>query len=250
MKSARIRPDKGVQPAYKAVASQIENMLATGILKPGDVLPNEKDLAARLGVHRSTIRESIRVLEDTGYVSRISPRKLVAAIPGAQSLAARTSRALFANRVTMREIWETTLAVEPQLARYAALRATEDQTVALRRNVEESVFRQRNNADLADLDQEFHSLLGLASNHTALLIAMEPYKDLFLPVVEGLVHRNEVGGRLVIAHERIVEAIERRDADVAELWSRRHIKDFERGCELAGVNIDVPLDPEVLEQME
>jgi GntR family transcriptional regulator, transcriptional repressor for pyruvate dehydrogenase complex len=135
------------------------------------------------------------------------------------------------------------------MAGYAATHASEEQIDALRKNVDETKASHRQGLDLSDLDEQFHTLLGLASNHKAMLIAMEPYKALFLPVVDGIVHRNDVGGRLCVAHERIVEAIERRDTDVAQLWSRRHLLDFERGCEMAGVNIDVPFEPEVLENM-
>ncbi len=250
MTDATLSFERTSVPAYKAVATEIESMLASGSLKPGEPLPNEIDFAAQFGVNRSTIRESLRLLEDTGYVERVSPRKLIAAIPDAKSLATRTSRALFVNRVTMRQIWETNLAVEPHMARHAALTANPEQIAALRSNIDETMLRQNNGNDLSDLDEQFHALLGAASNHMAMLIAMEPYSALFLPIVDGLIHRTDVGVRLVVAHERIVEAIERRDADVAELWSRRHLLDFERGCKLAGIDIDVPFGSEVLENIK
>ncbi len=237
-------------PTYKAVAMEIETMIAQGSLKPGKPLPNEMIMAAEFNVNRSTIRESIRLLEDTGYVSRISPRKLVAAIPNAKSLVSRASRALYVNGVTMRQIWETTFTVEPQLAKYAALRATDEQIKALRANVDETKYRNKHNEDISDLDESFHTILGEASNHTALLIAMEPYKALFMPVVDSLGYSNGAGERLAHAHDMIVEAIERRDPVIAELWSRRHLEDFERGCKLANVNIDLPFDKTALEKIK
>ncbi|MEL6283784.1 MAG: FCD domain-containing protein [Pseudomonadota bacterium] len=233
-------------PAYKAVASRIENMLANGELRPGDPLPNETELAAQFDVNRSTIRESIRLLEDGGYIKRISPRKLVASLPTPASLAERTSRALFITRATLRDVWEANLAIEPAMARVAAQRATDAQKTALRENIDATARRIERGEDLADLDEEFHALLGQASNQPALQIAREPFSALFLEVVDGLVHDLSVSDRLLVAHSRIVEAIERGDADVAELWTRRHTLDFERGCKLAGVGIDVPLDQSVL----
>jgi GntR family transcriptional regulator, transcriptional repressor for pyruvate dehydrogenase complex len=225
-------------PAYKAVAAAIEAMLADGRLKPGEALPNEADLAQRFGVNRSTIRESLRVLEDTGFVERPSPRKLVAALPTARSLAHRTSRAMQASRVSIRDVWETDLAIEPMMARIAAKRAQPEQVARLLDNVKSTEQAHANGMDLSALDEEFHLLIGQASNNQALMIAREPIKTLFMPVVGRLADLPEGAARLVEAHRRIAEAIERRDGEVAELWARRHIEDYARGCQLAGVDMN------------
>jgi GntR family transcriptional regulator, transcriptional repressor for pyruvate dehydrogenase complex len=231
-----VRSDDG--PAYKAVAAEIEAMLADGRLKSGEALPNEADLALRFGVNRSTIRESLRVLEDTGFVSRPSPRKLVASLPTPRSLAQRTSRAMQASRVSVRDVWETDLAIEPMMARLAAKRARPDQIGKLLDNVAAIERAFANGQDLSALDEDFHLLIGEASNNQALIIAREPIKTLFMPVIGRLVERADTGARLVEAHRRIAEAIERRDGDVADLWAKRHLEDFVRGCELAGVDMD------------
>lgn len=245
-------------PAYKQVALKVETMLADGALTPGEPLPNEAELAARFGVNRSTIRESLRLLEDTGYVDRVSPRKLVAALPGAKSLAARTARALYANRVTQRDVFETTLVVEPKLAAFAALRATADQIDALRRNLIEMERRVAEGGDIGALDAAFHDLLHRASQQLALRIAAEPFNALFTPMVAGLHYhdtasvdaRRAMRERLLVAHGRIVDAIERGDAELAELWARRHLQDFERGCDLVGIDLDTPFDRAVLDSLQ
>ena len=234
-------------PAYRSVAAEIEGMLTREELSPGEPLPNETHLAARFGVSRSTIRESLRLLEDTGYVDRVSPRKLVAAIPDARRLASRTARALYANRVTVREVWEMILALEPAAARHAAERASKEQVAELRAQVEAMVRAQGQGEKLDALDYEFHSLLGDASNHKAMQIVLEPYKALFMPIVGGVVETLEVQLRMMEAKDRVVEASERRDGRVAELWMRRHHLDFEQACLLAGVELDRPFDPEALE---
>jgi len=231
------------QPAYKAVAERIEGMLAEGELRPGDPLPNEASLAERFDVNRSTIRESLRLLEDSGYVVRTSPRKLVAALPTAVALAPRTTRALWVNRVTVRDVYEANLAIEPAMARAAADRASEAQRARLAENIVATRAQLENGGDLNAFDEAFHALIGEASNNQALIIAREPMKTLFLPVVDRLVEVADTGARLVDAHSRINEAIQRRDGDVAELWARRHLEDFERGCRSAGVPMNVAIDP-------
>lgn len=240
-----VKPDeigRSDEPAYKAIASHIENQVASGALRSGDALPNESDLAARFGVNRSTIRESLRLLEDTGHVRRISPRKLVASMPNPGSLADRMLRALHTNGVTLREIYETSLCLEPRLARYAAERAAPSQIDALRQNIVETQAAFEAGADLSSLDETFHSLVCDASNQKAMLFALEPYKNKFQSFVNGLGYSAGAGKRLLVAHSRIFEAIERRDGEVAELWARRHIEDFERGCATAGVSLDTAIE--------
>lgn len=236
-------------PAYRSVAAEIEGMLARDELSPGDPLPNETDLAARFGVSRSTIRESIRLLEDSGYVDRVSPRKLVAAIPDARRLASRTARALYANGVTMREVWETTLALEPAAARHAAKRASDEQIAALAANVDAMKHAIERNEDLTELENEFHALIVEASNHKVMQIVLEPYKALLVPTIEELFGSFDAQSRVVTAHERIVEALERGDGEIAALWMTRHYLDFDRGCALAGVDLDQPFDVDALKRV-
>jgi GntR family transcriptional repressor for pyruvate dehydrogenase complex len=235
--------------AYKKIATEIEGMLSDGRLMPGQALPNEADLAEKFGVNRSTIRESLRLLEDAGYVHRPSPRKLIAALPSARSLAQRTSRALLANKVTIRDVYETDLAIEPMMARAAAKRATAKQIERFRMNIAATETQLDAGGDLSPLDEEFHLLIGEASNNQALIIAREPIKALFMPVIGLLVERADTGHRLLEAHSRIADAIIMRDADVAELWARRHLEDFARAYTAAGIDMNIPIslsfDPEI-----
>ena len=228
-------------PAYKRVANRVESMLASGELTPGEALPAEAVLADQFDVTRATVRESLRLLEDAGYVRRTSPRKLVASLPTAASLAHRVERALVVNKVTLRDIWETNLALEPAMARLAAQRATDAQRAAITANVRATEAAHAAGEELSDLDEAFHVLLGEACNQPALQIAREPFSQLFEQVVKGLVDAADTGERLLVAHARIAEAIERREGHIAELWTRRHALDFDRGCRQSGVDIDVPL---------
>ena len=54
--------------AWQIVLERIENDLRDGRLRPGDRLTPERELAAQLGVGRSSVREAIRVLEVLGVV--------------------------------------------------------------------------------------------------------------------------------------------------------------------------------------
>src|SRR5688572_3994367 len=58
------------EPAYMRVCTAIEAKILTRVLKDGDLLPAELDLAQQFRVHRSTVREALRQLENSGLVMR------------------------------------------------------------------------------------------------------------------------------------------------------------------------------------
>ena len=99
------------RPAYKVVSDAIEAKIAAGELKVGDRLPTEADLSSALGVNRSTVREGIRLLEESGIVERRAGRRLFVVVPSTFDLAERTSLALQLARISFRELWEVMMVV-------------------------------------------------------------------------------------------------------------------------------------------
>ena len=68
-------------PAYKLVYDAIEKQIFAGRLKVGDPLPAETTLAEQFGVNRSTVREGIRLLEQSGLVERQGGKRPRISIP-------------------------------------------------------------------------------------------------------------------------------------------------------------------------
>src|SRR5258705_7272758 len=57
-----------VRRTFDEICGRIREQLALGVLKPGDKLPRERDLAEQLGVSRSVLREALRSLEMAGLL--------------------------------------------------------------------------------------------------------------------------------------------------------------------------------------
>ena len=55
-----------ITPAYQVVSEELQKLIVGGLLKPGEQLPSETELASQFGVNRSTVREGIRQLESEG----------------------------------------------------------------------------------------------------------------------------------------------------------------------------------------
>lgn len=230
-------------PAYRVVFETIEREILQGRLKPGDRLPSETALADQLGVHRSTTREGLRLLEQSGLVQRRSGRRLFAAVPRQDELATRASRALILQQVTFNELWQLLMALEPAAAAIASATITEEEIATLEENLARTREMVAAGRSFTDLDLEFHAVIARATRNRAWLLAREPAAMLLFPANELMLpHLPHAGRRLVEAHARIVAALKAGDASVAEEWMRKHIVDFRRGYEMAGLSLDDPVD--------
>jgi len=114
-----------VSPAYQRVADAIEREILNGRIKPGDPIGTEFELVRQFGVNRSTVREGIRVLEESGLIRRDSSRRLQASLPRYSKLATRLSRALVLREVTFRELYEASMMLEGASIEGAVERASE-----------------------------------------------------------------------------------------------------------------------------
>jgi len=232
MSTAQLFRPINTAPAYQRVADAIEREIINGRIRPGDPIGTEHELGRQFGVNRSTIREGIRVLEESGLIQRDSGRRLHACLPRYNRLASRLSRALVLHEVTFRELYEASMTLEVASVGGAVEWATDENIAELTDNLQRSEQALADPAALAELDAEFHVLLAKASQNRVLQLAREPAAQLFYPTTEMIFSSAAQGGpRLVEAHRHLVEAICRRDKDAGVLWMRRHLHDWRRGFE-------------------
>ncbi|MGE5147773.1 MAG: FadR/GntR family transcriptional regulator, partial [Candidatus Eiseniibacteriota bacterium] len=232
-------------PAYKLFADAIESEIISGRLRPGEPLGTEAELVKQFGVNRSTVREGIRLLEQGGLVRRDSSRRLSVALPQfhLDRLASRMSRALVLHEVTFRELWDAAMALALAALDQAMTYATVEAIAALDANIAHTVEAAGDAALVAELDTEFHNLIGKASENRVLQLALEPSNLLIFPTTEPILTRIPEGTpRLIEAHRQIVDALRRRDREAGRLWVERHLKDWRRGFERVGNALDQPVD--------
>jgi GntR family transcriptional regulator, transcriptional repressor for pyruvate dehydrogenase complex len=231
-------------PAYELVAEAIERQILGGVLRPGDPIGTESELVKQFGVNRSTVREGIRLLEQAGLVARESSRRLLVAVPHYDRLATRMSRALILQQVTFRELWYTSMALEPAVVAQAIEHATTEELDAIDANIDATRAVQHSAGAVANLDAEFHGLVAKAAHNRVLLLAKEPSSMLVLPTVELILTNNPAGiARLIEAHQNIAAAIRQRDETKALLWVDRHLQDWRAGFERAGRQFDSAVAP-------
>jgi len=230
-------------PAYRLVAEAIERRILSGSIRPGEPIGTEAELVRQFGVNRSTVREGIRLLEHDGLIRRESNRRLSVGLPHYERLATRSTRALILGEVTFRELYEAAMALQLATIEGAAERATAAMIAGMEDNIARTAKVLDDPAAVAELDTEFHSMIGKASGNRVLQLAREPSDLLIYPTTELVLRRVKEGpARLLEAHRRMLEAIGQRDKEAARLWARRHINDWRKGFERAGNDLDQPID--------
>ena len=227
------------QPAYGRVAAAIEQKILDRSLRIGDPLPTETELAGQFDVNRSTVREALRRLESAGLVGREGgSKRLRVTRPGQADTASRVSRALTLDEVTFIELWEAMLAIAPRTAALAAKHADPEALAGLDQDIADVEAARGSEAAVAGV-VSFFGRLAATSGNRVLVLAMQPVTRLLAPSLRRMIDRVPQGrSRIVVAQRCILEALRKRDASEAESWMNRHVQDFRRGYEIAGIALD------------
>lgn len=226
------------EPTYRRVATALVQYIESGRLQAGDQLPAELELARQFGVNRSTVREALRELDSAGLLGRRrGSKRMVVLRPETDHVGAGVRRALVLHDVTYRDVWEALSILEPPLAAHAAQRAGAADLERLR----EAAARVADAGDSArtvlQVGQFFRSVAA-ATDNPALMLAQEPLLQLLEPSLTAMIGRvAQARARIVDAQRRLLQAIAGHDAEAAQSWMAKHIRDFRRGFELAGIDL-------------
>jgi len=210
---------------YEQIVQQIEESVLNGSLKPGDQLPAERELAQRLGVSRTAVREAVKALREKGLVEAYSGRGTF--ITDGTSQAARQSFDLMV-KIGQQEgaphLAELRLILEPGIAALAAVRVKEDDLAAMREAVAVMDRAQDDPEAYIEADLDFHLALAETVANPLILSLIDSIVGLLREQrikifnVEGGPQRGQVH------HKRILEAMERRDAEMARTAMRAHLE--------------------------
>jgi GntR family transcriptional repressor for pyruvate dehydrogenase complex len=227
------------EPTYRKVASALVAHIVAGRLQAGDHLPPELELARQFGVNRSTVREALRELDSAGLLGRRrGSKRMMVMRPGPSHVGAGVRRALVLHDVTFLDVWEALMILEPPLAAAAATRRSTADCKQLAQAAQ-SVRAADGSSQAVVHVAEFFRALGEASGNPALVLAQEPLIQLLEPSLAAMIDKvTQARSRIIEAQRRLSAAVETRDGEAAQSWMSKHIRDFKRGYELAGINLD------------
>jgi DNA-binding GntR family transcriptional regulator len=224
------RLDTGASVAKEAYAALKRAITAVDIYDHRhEIRLDERRLSEDLGVSRTPIREAMTLLEQEGFV-RTRPR-----------------RGIYVVRKTKREIVEmitVMAALESMAARLAAGRASDAEITGLRRLMAE--FSAGNDgrrlAEYSDANISFHQAI-IKMSGCALLAEITENLFIHMRAIRKItIHQDNRAARSVADHMRIIEALELRDAELAERLAREHTLGLAKHVEEHGDFLDTPRD--------
>lgn len=233
------------EPAYMRVSAAIQAKILSRELKDGDPLPAETDLAQQFRVHRSTVREALRQLENSGLVSRPpGAKRMLVSRPHANKVALGMRQALVLHDVSFVAVWEAMMVIEPEVAALAAARRTQAEIEALLQ-INQSFGDQAAEAaagnahHAVELVIDFFELLGVCARNQVLVLAKHSLAQVLAPSLTQMIDRvPQARSRITTAQQKIIQALQAKDADEARKWMAKHVRDFKRGYEVAGISPD------------
>ena len=225
---ALLRASLSKRTMREQIADRLSGLILSGLLRPGDELPGERDLAAQLDVSRATVR---------GAVQALAARGLVEVAQGARSRvlppAGWSARPAPAARYTPEEVHRVRLVLEVAAARDAALRADAATRARLRMLVEEQGRALDDAAAFHICGSEFHGLLHRAGGNRLLAALLAEAHGQSSELSHHALAAPGAMRRSWLDHRRILAAIEARDAEAAAAAMRRHLERLGRAARSA-----------------
>jgi GntR family transcriptional repressor for pyruvate dehydrogenase complex len=210
------------------IAARLIDLITERQLKAGDRLPPERELAATMGVSRSSLREALRALAMLGvaemrhgdgtYLTNLQPDSLMRSV----------GLVLAMTESGLEELFEARKLVEPGLAKLAAQRITELESVELHRCAEASA----NALDDAEVfmwaDIELHARIARAASNAVLERLLESIAGMAIASRRRTGRLAPVREQSAHDHREIVTAIAAHDSDAAYAAMLHHLENVER----------------------
>jgi DNA-binding GntR family transcriptional regulator len=203
-----LQPTSLAEKAYSAIRELIVSLE----LAPGAVI-DERELMERLEIGRTPVREALR---------RLAHERLVEVYP---------RRGMFVTGVDVRELArlsEVRAVLEPEAARLAATRATDDDRARIAALLDELAAGSSDDRELMALDERIHRTIYRAAHNDLLEATLEQYYVLALRIwVIALDRQHELEGA-VQEHRTLLEAIRDGNAARAGETMSSHVQNFEQ----------------------
>ncbi|MDA7428054.1 GntR family transcriptional regulator [Primorskyibacter aestuariivivens] len=203
--------DNDSTPQGNAAYARLMSDLRAGRLHPGDRL-RETELAERLGMSRTPVREAIRQMEADGIVTHV-PRQ-----------GASIRRLDYAE---VMELYEMRAVLEGTAARLAARAASDIEIVELL-DMNQQLGALGNVPEAFQLNRRFHSALLEAARNRFLTRSIQALQKSLLILGPSTLTQSDRAEKAVREHARVLDAIKARDGACAETAMRAHIEAAQR----------------------
>lgn len=210
------------------VAKRLLELVRTRNLKPGDMLPTERDLAAMLQVSRPSVREAVRGLQILGVLKARQGSGLFVSSLEAADMLAPWQFLITLNQENVDALYETRLLIDAGIARMAAERIADENIARLNQLIVVQKDLMNDPLGFRVSDYEFHRTIMEATGNP-FLVNMS--SSLYMLGMEYRRMASETPGVLnqsLTDHKAIVAALKARDPKAAAKAAEAHITNVHR----------------------
>jgi DNA-binding FadR family transcriptional regulator len=212
------------QTAFEETLERLGTAIKLGLLEPGARLPAERELCTRLEISRSTLRQALTALAQSGHLHAVRGRG------GGTFVAQRPppidppTRQLLVN---WRDACDVRLAVELGIAALAAERALEEELTPLDELVAAMDDLAEDFPGYRQADVRFHIGLAEATHSLRLVALATEAQGAMTDLISYIAHPPEVLEHANAQHAHLLSRIRARDADAAVRIMAEHLRGTE-----------------------
>lgn len=217
------------QNLYMEAVRTIKAGIFSGEFETGEALPSEKELANILGVSRPVLREALRALQLQGFLVVRRGNRGGTYITDLSDISIRDNLEdlLRTGKISMKDLTQARLLVEPEVFRLAALNASgkqlEQMAEVIQQSGETEDFKTR-----IELESDFHRLVAKSSGSLLYLRFMQTIFD-FVEVFAIKTKSFDFGIHQKDEHLELFDALSRRDENQAASLARMHVEKVNHG---------------------
>ena len=230
---------------YEQIADRLEREIVS-LYTLGERLPSEQHLAESYQVSRTVMREAMKLLKERGLIDSRTGSGAYITHPEAQHISDMLARIIKLNDISFHDIYHFRSILEVAAVR----RAVEKVTDAELEEMEALLLGLKDlSLDISarrDADFAFHMAIARASRNQLLVLMVETMSNVFKEVITAGIFTKGGIGDAIKRHQKILDALKKRDADYAAytMYSHLHHSEMNMSAYLAahGESADISID--------
>jgi GntR family transcriptional repressor for pyruvate dehydrogenase complex len=211
--------------AFEEISAEIKKLIIQGVLKPGDKLPPETEIARQFNVGRQTVREAFRILELSGFISvRKGQGGPIIIDTVLNTLSNAFLDVMQIENVPIDEATEARLDIEKLVLEHTVRNARESDIEKLLQNI--SLARQKIEQGILAFDENisFHVLLAEASRNRVFVIVVKALMTIVADYLSRVPTLIETSRKICDEHEGILRGIMEKDGKKALTLMDTHLR--------------------------
>ncbi|MBW2584385.1 MAG: FadR family transcriptional regulator [Deltaproteobacteria bacterium] len=202
--------------------AQIKSLIKEGDLKPGDALPPERELVKVFNVSRASLREALNSLAGMGFLEMSQKHRTIVKSLASGRMTEPLHLLIKDDIKTVFELLEVRKAIETWNAYHAAKRAKDDDIARLEKSLDLMRTKIEQRISVVEDDADFHLAMAEATHNKIQTHLMFSIYDLLKESLGGYYESIRMQD-IYDQHCKVVEAIKKRDPDLASRRMQEHL---------------------------